>query len=522
MRAARSFWRSLTSMRTALILLLLLAIAAVPGSVLPQRSVNPESVNAYLAANPGSGAWLDRLWFFDVYASPWFSAIYLLLFLSLVGCLIPRLRHHAGNLVSAPPDAPARLDRLPHAATTTVDGEPDSAATTVKAGLRGQRWRAVVRSEADGTRTVSAEKGYLKESGNLVFHFALLALLVGVALGSWYGWHANRLVVAGEDFGFCNTPQQFDEYGLGARTTASDLPPFCVTLNDFRADYLDNGQPIQFTADVSYVDSPAAAPKEWRLKVNEPLRLDGANVYLLGHGYAPVLRYTDRYGIPQTTVAVFLPDDEMLTSSGVAKFPDANVDPTGAKPRDLASQVGFAGIYLPTLPADPSVGKSAFPAERNPSLMLVAYQGNLGLGSGIPQSVYELSRGQIASGELKQVGESMLRPGESWTLPDGSRLEFVGTRQWITVSVRNDPGETIVLFGAGALLLGLMVSLSGRRRRVWARITPAGDGRSLISLGGLARGDYPGFRDEFARVVALTALYQSMERPLIPATEKDQ
>ena len=74
----------------------------------------------------------------------------------------------------------------------------------------------MVRTQPDGTVTVAAEKGYLKETGNLLFHFALLALLIGVALGSWYGWHGNRLLVAGDD-GFCNTLQQYDEYGLGAR-----------------------------------------------------------------------------------------------------------------------------------------------------------------------------------------------------------------------------------------------------------------------------------------------------------------
>ena len=81
-------------------------------------------------------------------------------------------------------------------------------------------------------------------------------------------------------------------------------------------------------------------------------------------------------------------------------------------------------------------------------------------------------------------------------------MEFVGTRQWIIVSVRHDPGEPVVLVGAGAVLVGLMVSLAGRRRRVWARVTATDDGRSLISLGGLSRSEYPGFADEFAGVVA--------------------
>jgi cytochrome c biogenesis protein len=522
-RTLRGFWRSLTSMRTALILLLFLAVAAVPGSVLPQRSVSRENVNAYLASHPGVGPWLDRLWFFDVYASPWFSAIYLLLFISLVGCLVPRLRQHIGNLLAKPPDAPARLDRLPHSAlrettrevtagtTREATGEDGlDAASVLRQQLRRQRWRTVVR-ERDGTVTVSAEKGYLKETGNLIFHFALLALLVGVALGSGFGWHGNRLLVAGEDFAFCNTVQQYDEYALGPRITAGDLPPFCVTLNTFHAEYLDDGQPVRYSADISYVEGLDGARRPWRLEVNSPLRLDGANVYLLGHGYAPELRYTDRYGVTQTTVAPFLPDDAMLTSSGVAKFPEANVDPTGRKPRDPTSQVAFAGVYAPTLPSHPDAARSAFPAERDPALMLGAYVGNLGLGSGLPQSVYALSDQQIASGELRKVGERMLRPGETWTLPDGSAVQFVGTRQWVTVSVRQDPGEALVLAGAGALLVGLMVSLSGKRRRLWARITPAGDGRSLISFGGLPRSDYPGFAEEFDRVVALTGGHDSRQ-----------
>jgi len=502
--SARAFWRWLTSMRTALLLLLLLAVAAVPGSIFPQRNVSVESVGAYQTQRPELSRWLDRFGFFDVYASVWFSAVYLLLFVSLVGCLVPRLRLHLRNLVMRPPDAPARLERLPHYAASTDDRPPAAAAEAIRVSLRRGRWRTAVRQHEDGTVTVAAEKGYLKETGNLVFHFALLALLVGVALGSWYGWHGNRLVVAGED-GFCNTVMQYDEYGLGARTGPGDLPPFCLRLVDFSAEFLDNGQPVQYTADVVYTEG-GAEERPYRLRVNEPLRLDGANVYLLGHGYAPVLRFTDPSGTTREEPWPFLPDDAMLTSSGVAKYDLAELD------------TGLAGVYLPTLPDDPSVQRSAFPAERDPALMLVAYQGDLGLGTGLPQSVYELDQGQIDRGELVEVGRSMLRPGDSWRLPDGSTVEFVGTRPWITVSVRHEPGERIVLFGAVALLAGLMVSLSGRRRRVWARVVPDGDGRSLISLGGLTRSEYPGFAAEFERVTQITRGEQ--RTPLATANER--
>jgi cytochrome c biogenesis protein len=487
---ARRAWRQLTSMRTALVLLFLLAVAAVPGSILPQRNVQVENVNAYLRTHPSTGPWLDRFGFFDVYASPWFAAIYLLLFLSLVGCLVPRLRSHGIALLRQPPDAPARLDRLPAHASLAHAGNADQ----LRALLRARRFRVVVR---DGT--VAAEKGYLKETGNLLFHFALLAVLVGVAFGSWYGWHANRLLVAGPDMAYCNTLQQVDEYGLGAQIGENDLPRFCVRLDDFKASYLDNGQPTRFDAAVTVREHG----REWAqaLRVNEPLRLDGANVYLLGHGYAPVLAYTDRYGHTQTTVSPFLPSDGMLTSDGVSVFPDVNLDPRTGK-RDERAQIGFYGVYLPTVPADPVVERSAYPAERDPRLMLQPYVGDLGFDAGAPLSVYTLDQRQIDRGALRKFGDPlMLRIGESRTLPDGTKVDFVGTRPWATLAIRHDPGETIVLGGAVSLLVGLLVSLTGKRRRIWFRVSESG-----VEAGGLPRSAYAGFATEFDEIVRAARL----------------
>ena len=115
----RWMWRQVTSMRVALMLLMLLAVAAVPGSVLPQRPQDPAAVLTYLQDNPRTGEWLDRLGFFDVYASVWFSAIYILLFVSLVGCILPRTKAHLQAVRNRPPRTPRRFDRFPAKAETT-------------------------------------------------------------------------------------------------------------------------------------------------------------------------------------------------------------------------------------------------------------------------------------------------------------------------------------------------------------------------------------------------------------------
>jgi cytochrome c biogenesis protein len=446
------------------------------------------------------GPLLDRLGMFDVFGSAWFAAIYLLLAVSLVGCLTPRIRLHARAMLAAAPAAPSRFDRLPHHAAPGLSGtDPAAAGAAVRAALRRRRWRTSVRTAEDGTVEVSAEKGYLRETGNLVFHVALLAVLFGVAAGGLWGWQGNVLLVEGSTF--CNTTQGYDQYDLGQEVSDTDLPPFCVQLDEFHASFLDTGQPTRFAADVRYGLGDAAPAERARIQVNHPLRLPEGRVYLLDHGYAPILRYTDRYGTVFSSPSPFLPSDlATLTSDGVAVFADANQKP-GAVSRARGVEVAFEGVYTPTAPESGPRVRSLFPAERNPGLTLAAYRGDTGLGSGVPRSVYSLDQGQVRSGALKNVGAKFLRPGETWKLDDGSTLEFLGTRQWAGLRTAYDPGQNTVLVAAVLMVVGLIGSLTVRRRRLWVRLVP-GDAGTVVTVGGLARTDADTYAPEFDRTSA--------------------
>jgi len=215
-----------------------------------------------------------------------------------------------------------------------------------------------------------------------------------------------------------------------------------------------------------------------------------------------------------TEIAPFLPQDPNFTSTGAIAFPDVNVNPTTHSNVDpktfVKQQVGFQGFYYPTAPSGTSANVSAslFPGEKNPLLVLVAYRGDLGLDGGIPHSVYSLDQSQIDSGALKAVDASdplRLHPGQTAKLDDGSSVEFVGTQQFATLDMRYDPGQKLVLGGAIALFIGLLFSLTGRRRRIWFRVLPdpSGDGRTLsvASAGGLARAEYASFPVEFDGIV---------------------
>ena len=128
-------------MRTALILLFLLALGSIPGSVLPQQGTDPAEVQQYFASHPGLAPWLNHFGLFNVFAAPWFAAIYLLLFASLVGCVVPRTLRLVGAARTPPPRAPRNLARLPHSSSYASALSPEAAIDGAAAVLGGQHFR---------------------------------------------------------------------------------------------------------------------------------------------------------------------------------------------------------------------------------------------------------------------------------------------------------------------------------------------------------------------------------------------
>jgi cytochrome c biogenesis protein len=495
-------WRQLTSMRVALVLLFLLALGSVPGSMLPQQGVNPAGVQQYFASHPALAPWLNRLGLFNVFAAPWFAAIYLLLFTSLVGCVVPRTFRLAGSARTLPPKAPRNLARLPRSAEYRTTLGPAEAVEEAARVLSGHGFRLRRPKEADDTGEpwVSAEKGYLREAGNLLFHLALLGVLVSVALGGLFGYKANRLLVEGDTF--ADTVSMLDEFHPGRLVTAADLAPFTITLNDFRASYIasgaQRGQPASFDARISYAAYPDGPTRSARLEVNRPLSVDGAKVYLIGHGYAPVFRVTDARGqVVYNAATPFIAGSSgNFLSEGVVKVPDAQPE-----------QLGFTGIFVPTAIDVGGTLESVFPAADNPVVSLIGYAGNLGMNNGVPQSVYQLDTAGMhrltASPQLLQQGQSLQLPGGRGT------ITFTGYRQWVSLAITHDPGQLPALICGIAALGGLLLSFMVRRRRVFVRARTAAEGPgagehgTTVQIGGLARTDASGgFEAEFASLAA--------------------
>lgn len=462
-------WRQLTSMRTALILLMLLGIAAIPGSLIPQRITNPIAVRDFYINDPNMALWYDRFYLFDVYGSPWFSAIYILLFISLAGCVLPRSVEHYKAMRAVPPATPKNLSRLEfHQEFTSSPGALDRATEW----LTKSRFR--IRREEN---SISAEKGYLRETGNLLFHLSLILILVGVSFGALFGMRGEAIINVGERF--INVATTYDSLALGKLTNEKSLAPFEIKLERFEAQYDPRtNQPRDYTAWVTVTENGVTQKKV--LKVNQPLTFGSTRVYLQANGYSPVVTVRDSQGnVALQGPVPFLPQDGNLRSTGAIKVPDA------------IPQVGFIGNFLPTNQRTQTQGSiSIFPELLDPKLLVSVWKGDLGLDSGVPQSVYRLD-----TKNLERVGLGSVKPGETYSYPEGSiTLETVVP--WVNLQVVRDPGKNYALLGGIVAVLGLLSSLYGRRRRIWIRETNTG-----VEIAGLAKNGVPGLEKEIEEFV---------------------
>ena len=506
----RWFWRQLTSMRVALILLLLLAVAAIPGSLVPQRGADPNGVLQYERDHPELFPILDAfpIQAFDVYSSVWFSAIYLLLFISLIGCVLPRLTHHWRAWRGQPPKTPARLQRMAGYAEVQVSNPDASDAERAEFAeqaigeaakiLKKQRYRVQVqRVDRRGVPeiSVSAERGYLRETGNLIFHAALVGVLVSVGLGGVLTFNGQKVLIEGETL--VNQLIDYDTVNSGRSFDTNSLEPFGLRMNSLEVTYMTPddgnvsaiGQVKDYTANMTLLETDGTESEEV-IRVNHPLRVHGSPVYLIANGYAPTLTIRNDEGtVVYSESMPFIPQDTNMTSLGVVKVPHGLTDANGE-----STQLGLRGFFYPTK-ADLDTGAytSNYPDLENPVLTLDVFVGDLGIDDGVPQSVYALdtSKMEQLTGRAVEVDSLELTPGDKVKLPDGmGTISFDAVPRYASFDVMRNPAQEWVLIFALLSLGGLMWSQFVPRRRMWVKAVPSADG-VVLQYAALARGDDP-------------------------------
>lgn len=245
-------------------------------------------------------------------------------------------------------------------------------------------------------------------------------LLVSFAWGQMYKSDGTKLMVEGD--GFSNALPMYDDMKSGSLFRSDDLVPFSFDLKKFTGTYESSGPnrgtPRTFQATIDYSVGAYGKRKTTTIKVNEPLHIGDSKVYLVSHGYAPVVTVRDGKGkVVYQDAVPLLPLDGNVTSNGVVKVMDGYKDPQGK-----SEQLGFQAFFVPTFDPKSGTMMSQFPALLNPLLAVNAYHGDLGVDAGIPQSVYQLDTSHMKAFKdgKGQLLKKLLKPGDTMKLPNGA------------------------------------------------------------------------------------------------------
>ena len=468
---ARATWRQLRTMRTALILLLLLGAGASLGSLFPQRPINPATVSQWIARNRGWAPIAEKLGLFDVFGSWWFMAIYGLLLVSLIGCILPRWRAFVRTL-RARPRTEGTLSVQPQYRSGTVALTPDAALTGAERVLRSKRFRFV---RADGT--VAAEKGHLREGGSLLFHTAFLVLLLGMSVGKLFGFTGQVAVIEGERF--TDTHIDYDSITEG-RYFNEHFRGFQIVLDRFDVQWYPDGVPKTYKSSVRLFDRGKLIESP-TIQVNHPLTYRGVRIYQISWGWAPVIKITQHGKVLYEGPTIFLPQQGLW--HGVAKVPETT-----------PLQTGLDMSFLPDFERDANGNVvPGSPQALRPVLAFQQYLGDLGLSTA--QSVYELDTSRTAPGKSDVIGM-----GGSSSLPEGIVVSFTGLKKYSVFELASNPGAPILLLAAVLILVGLIPALYSSRRRIWVRAAPH-NGVAHLEIAGQAMQRKAAFEEEFKTFV---------------------
>jgi cytochrome c biogenesis protein len=502
-------WRTLRSMRTALVLLFLLAAAAAVGSLLPQIPNSPERVASYRLAHPFFGTLFLRAGFFDVYGSWWFALILTLLFVSLIACLLPRSRAMIRTIRQRPIQA-REIDAFPQYRELRVAAEPGAAATTARTVLRHHGYRVAL---AEDGRAVAAEKGALREIGSLVFHWAFLVLLVAVIVGKGTGYVGHATIVEGQTW--TDAAFNYDGDLRTGRFSSGAHTGIGIKLLDYSDAFRQSGVPMDFTSKVDLLNPDGTLARADTVTINHPVSFDGVRIFQFGFGWAPVVTITERgatiYHGPVVMGQDAQPGDNPLTVPWVGFVKLPTLRPQVAiklelYPDSVAYFAGLiAGVPQPMTQAnDPFMrysvwkGKLLDPSLSGLDTRLMHQVATGGIGRGW---TVDLARGCVTSGASssslpRQLAGTVCPAGAA----SGITMSFPELRQYSRLQISRDTTVPWVLGAAILILAGLVAAMYSSRRKLWVRAEPK-DAGSVVRIGGFALQRKDRFEEAFPKIV---------------------
>lgn len=320
----RPWFAFLSSMRFAVALLSLLAVASIIGTVLQQ---NQAMSNYVVKFGPFWAEIFGFLGLYDVYASSWFVVIMLFLVISTGLCLWRNVPSFLKEMKSFRTKATAKsLAHMKH--TQEWEGQLSPEIAEQYWRVRGYQSKTVQRE--DGSVLIAAKKGAMNKWGYIFAHVALIVICLGGLIDSnlllKIGMMTGKIVpnVDGQyvrDFkeestlgsgnlSFRGNVEVVEGQTTGAVFLNADKGmllqelPFTVDLKKFHIDFYDTGMPKDFASDIVVTDKKTGEKIEHTIRVNHPLTVNGVTIYQASYGDGGSPLKFDAWNLGGTGVSV--------------------------------------------------------------------------------------------------------------------------------------------------------------------------------------------------------------------------
>ncbi len=480
---SEKIWKFFSSVKLAVVLLIILAVVSVIGTVIQQNQAPEEYLREYSQATVRL---FETLGFFDLYHTWWFVLLLLLFTANLTICTLERFPT-AWRVMRAPL---RNLDEdgykaLPFKKELTVKGTMEQAEASAIKALRGKRYRTVL-TKGPGATQIAAQKGAFSRMGVYITHVSILLVFIGALIGAFFGFKAFLNIPEGQASGvvYLRNEPLWDKimagFGIGKSPVINDpqvgVPEmplgFYVKCDDFEVDYYENngrptGMPSEYWSILSVFDKRGQKMFDKRIRVNDPLKFHGITFYQSSYGTMPgakgeVILNVRRKGDsgPGQTVEI-APGSSVYVSSI-----DRTIRVTGMSPFGMR---------------DPATGRVLYYETRNNELIN-------------PVVDIEVLRGKtpVFRTQLMKVDNRPPAMPEDYTI---SYVDYWGAR-YTGLQVTKDPGVWVVYSGFILLCFGPLVAFFGSHRKMWMRIAER-KGQAVVLAGGSSNRNRHSFEREF-------------------------
>jgi len=439
-------WRIFTSMRTALILMLMLSVLGLVGTLVVQAPAgmasDPQAYAAWLdTVKPKYGGWtapMDMLGAFGIFGSWWFKGIMILLTTSILACSVNRFKGLWKTAIHPRTRmTPVFYDRAPHSERIDAVVAPDAALADVTKTFKSAHFRTVVERDGDEI-AVYADRFRWAPFGTLMAHISLIMILVGALMGSFWGFKNAEFAVP-----------------VGSTVEVGNGTGLSVMATSFNDSYYESGAPSDYAADlVVFKDGQQVGAQT--IRVNQPLEAGGVTFYQSFFGAATDVVIKDASGA-------------VLWDKGVP-------------------------LLYSTDNGTRRIGQVLLPQQGLTVLVVAAASGEIDQAIKPGQVQFEVYK----TGTQTPIGSQVVDQGTTTSM-GGVDVTFARERQFTGLIVSRDPGAILVFGGAMLLVFGLFLVFFFPSRRIWTRIVPGPSGAE-VRLGATSRHDAT-FGPDFQKLV---------------------